>query len=196
MIFNAGVFELYKADGHTVCGLGVEWTEPRTITEGALALLGKAFLAVGFFAGVGALVAGNAASGPPAAPFAVAAVLFFGLFVATVRAGVRTPGKVNWMEFHEDGRITASWDRTVWKTRVEDIRSIESVQLHQKKKEEDSDYTHGVRFITRRGKILRVAENLEPDDSVTLAVLLNEALEAVRYPQVGASPSGEPVAVW
>lgn len=195
MIFNAGVFELYKADGQTVCGLGVEWTEPRTISEGALGWLSNAFLALGFFAGAGALVAGNAASGPPAGPFAVAAILFVVLFVAALWTSVRLPGKPNSIEFHEDGHISSSWNGD-WKTRVEDIRSIEAVQLHQKKKEEDSDYTHGVRVITRRGKIFRVAVNLEPDDAAMLSVLLNEVLEAVRFPQMSAKPNGQPVAVW
>lgn len=196
MIFRAQDFDLYRADGHTVCGTGVEWTEARTFVEGALVFMARAFLVIGLLCFVGALVAGKAVSGPPAGPFAVAALVFFGLFWATARGSARMPGKVNWMEFHRDGRITASWDQVVWKLRVEDIRNIESVQLHQKKKEEDSDYTHGVRIITRRGRVLRVANNIEPDDAITLAVLLSEAIESVRYSQVGASPNGQPVAVW
>lgn len=196
MIFRAQQFELYKADGQTVCGIGVEWTEARTFAEGVLEFVAKGFLLVGALAGAGAFVASNATSGPPAGPVFAVAVLFLGLFWATMRASVNMPGQVNWMEFHEDGRIAASWDRVEWKLRVEDIRNIEAEQLKQKKTEEDSPYTHGVRLITRRGKVVRVARNIEPDDAITLAVILSETIEALRYPQITATINGKEVAVW
>jgi hypothetical protein len=196
MIFRAQQFELYKADGQTVCGIGVEWTEARTGIEGFLEFLATVFAIVGLMAGLGGLVASSAVSGPPAGPVFAVAVLFFGLFWATMRASVNMPGQVNWMEFHEDGRITASWDKSVWKLRVEDIRNIEAEQLKQKTSDEDCPYTHGVRFITRRGKVLRVARNIEPDDAITLAVILSETIEALRYPQITASINGKEIAVW
>lgn len=196
MIFRAQQFELYKADGQTVCGIGVEWTEARTGVEGLLEFMAKGFVIVGLMAGVGGLVASSAVSGPPAGLAFAIAILFFGLFWVTARASVNMPGKVNWMEFHEDGRIAASWDRVEWKLRVEDIRNIEAEQLKQKKSDEDSPYTHGVRFITRRGKVVRVARNIEPDDAITLAVILSETIEALRYPQITASINGKEMAVW
>lgn len=195
MIFRAQHFELYKADGHTVCGIGVEWTEARTFVEGVLWFFAKGFLFAGVFTFVGALVVGKSASGPPAGALAVAAILLFGLFWAAMRASVNLPGKVNSIEFHEDGRIWSSCQGE-WKTRAEDIRSIESEQLKQKKTDEDSSYTHGVRMITRRGRVLRVATNIEPDDAIALAVQLSEAIEAVRYPQGTATIGDQQAAVW
>lgn len=195
MIFRAQHFELYKANGHTVCGIGVEWTEARTFVEGVLEWLAKGFLFMSAITGVGALVAGNAASGPPAGPLAVAAIVLFGLFWGTMRASVNMPGKVNSIELYDDGRIWSSWQGE-WQTRVQDIRNIESEQLKQKKTDEDSSYTHGVRMITRRGRVLRVATNIEPDDAITLAVLLSEAIEAVRFPQVTTTIGDQQVAVW
>jgi hypothetical protein len=53
-----------------------------------------------------------------------------------------------------------------------------------------------VRIIRRDGRIIRVAENIEPDHATQLTVLLTEALEEWRYPQTTARINGRESPVW
>lgn len=194
MIFKAEQMEVVDAGG-TPCGYRVEWTEARVFTERVLDWFAKAFLAFSFFAVLAALfLLGASRADAWQLPLFGAAVLF-GIGWAVARASARLPGKVNAIETYEDGRIWSSCAGD-WKTRVEDIRNIESEQLKQKKNDEDSPYTHGVRIVTRRGRVFRIATDIEPDDAITLAVLLSESVEAIRFPQMTASINGKEVAVW
>ncbi len=195
MIFQGEIVELHKSDGETVCGYGVEWTEPRQFMEKLLWLVAVAFLIVGGFTTLFAVAAMATPGSTIRVPLAVMAVSSFGLFWMIGRAAVRLPGKPKVIEFHEDGRIWDSEDGE-WKMRVDNIRSIEALEVKPKRKPEDSDYTHGVRLITRKGRIFRIAQNLEPDDSVTLAVLLNEAIEGVRYVPASTRSAQQQAMVW
>jgi hypothetical protein len=194
MIFECEEVQVTRADG-SLEATGVEWTEARVVVEAILCWIAKGLLMIGFVAGLVAPVAGITVGEKGFVPIAVLAGLALASGFGTAWSSARTEGKRRRILFHADGSISSTQDGR-WRTTTADIRSIESVQLHQKKKEDDFDYTHGVRIITRRGRVLRVANNIEPDDATTLAVLLSEAVEAVRYPQASASTSGQPVAVW
>lgn len=196
MIFRAQQFELYKADGRTVCGIGVEWTEARTFLEGALRWLANAFFVLSVFAGYGAFALSGAAGAGASALWLTAAILLAVLGWATMRASMNMAGRVRWMEFRQDGRMTASWDQVVWKLRVEDFRNIEAEQHRPNTTGNASEYTHGVRFITRHGKTFRIAHNMTADDARQLAVVLTDAIESVRVPPVRPALSGQPAAVW
>ena len=194
MIFKAEQVELADASGNP-CGYRVEWTEARTAVEGVLEWFAKGFFMFGFFVGVVAVVVGLVSGADGFLSVAMIAVVLLGIGWGLVRASVNVPGKPNAIELYDDGRIWSSWQGD-WKTRIEDVRNVETEQLTQKKTDEDSSYTHGVRMVTRRGRVLRVAANIEPDDAISLAVLLSESMEAIRFPQVTASINGKEVAVW
>ncbi|MBL8884945.1 MAG: hypothetical protein JNL45_18040 [Hyphomicrobium sp.] len=195
MIFHGELIKLYKSDGETLCGYGVEWTEARPLQEKLLWVVAVAFLIVGGFTALMAVAAMATPGSPFRIPLAVMAASSFGLFWMIGRAAARLPGTPKVIEFHEDGRIWDSKDGE-WKMRSDNIRSIEALEVKPKRKPEDSDYTHGVRLITRRGRIFRIAQNLEPDDSVTLAVLLNEAIEGTRYVPAVTTSAQSPGMVW
>lgn len=194
MIFKAEQVEMVDASGNW-CGYRVEWTEARTAVEAVLEWFAKGFFMLGLLAVAIAVVAGLVAGERGFVPAGVLAVVMLGLGWSFVRASVNMPGKLNAIQLYEDGRIWSSWQGD-WKTRIEDVRNVETEQLKQKKTDEDSSYTHGVRMVTRRGRVLRVATNIEPDDAITLAVLLSESMEAIRFPQVTASINGKEMAVW
>lgn len=194
MIFQAKTFNVLKADRKTVCGIGVEWTEQRIFSEGFLHFIGCVSLFFGIVIGVALTNTGRSYSPPPPG-LHMAAIVCWALFALCWWGKRRFPGKRQSVEFYEDGRIWSSRDGE-WGFRAEDIRSIESVQFFTKVKPEDSNYTHGIRLITRRGRVCRIAHRLEPDDSIELAVLMSECVESVRYPQMRATINGEEIAVW
>lgn len=196
MIFRAQQFELYKADGRTMCGIGVEWTEARTFLEGALRWLANAFFVLSVFVGYGAFALSGAAGAGGSALWLTAAILLAVLGWATMRASMNMAGRVRWMEFHQDGRVTASWDQTVWKLRVEDFRNIEAEQHKPNTTGNASEYTHGVRLITRHGKTFRLAHNMTADDARQLAVVLTDAIDSVRVSPVRSTLNGQAAAVW
>lgn len=179
MIFHGELIKLYKSDGETLCGYGVEWTEARQFQEKLLMALAVASLMLG---GLMAFAAVSAIDVPERSVwkvFATAAVGSLGAFWLLRRNSARLRGRERCIEFSRDGRIWSSVDG-LWKLQVADIRSIEAEQVKQNKSENETRYTHGVRMLTRRGRVLHVAKDLEPDDSITLAVLLSEALEATK----------------
>lgn len=196
MIFQGEMVRLYKRDGKTVCGYGVEWTEPRKFLENLLLAVAVLFLFGGLYISVFAL-------GSIDIPGSRAWVVLTGLVIASFaafwklrRLSACLSGNPKVIEFHEDGRIWDSRDGE-WKLRVEHIRSIEAIETNPKPKPEDSNYTHGVRVVTRHGRIVRIAQNLEPDDSAMLSVLLNEAIDRVRYVAQGESrPALNGADVW
>lgn len=186
MIFEGELVRLYKTDGKTPCGYAVEWTEPRPFQEKLLMAVSVLFLFVG---GYTCIFLPGAFDMPGSHVWVVVtalAVASFGAFWKLRRASSQLRGNPKVIEFHEDGRIWDSRDGE-WKLRVEHIRSIEAIEVNRKPKPEDGNYTYGVRLVTRQGRIARIAQNLEPDDSVTLAVLLNEAIEGVKFARPGES---------
>lgn len=197
MIFECKPIELYKRDG-SISGFGVEWTEARTLTENSCQVFGKGLLTVAILL-AGATVIGGLVGGSNAAvPLGVAAAVCFGLGAQNIRSAVNMPGKKQFIEFLKDGQVVTSRDG-IWKTTVAEIGSIEAEQVRQKKSEDELPYTHGVRIITRRGRVVHVAKDIEPDDAITLAVMMSEAIEAVRYAdQIKArvKPNGIAAEVW
>jgi uncharacterized membrane protein len=150
---------------------------------------------IGFVAGLAALVAGITVGEKGFVPIAVLAGLALASGLGTAWSSARTAGKRRQILFHADGSISSTQDGR-WRTTTADIRSIEAEQLTQKKTEDALPFTHGVRIITRRGRVLHIAKNLEPDDAAALAVVLNELWDAVRYPRAMPSVGEGPVAVW
>lgn len=196
MIFEGELVRLYKTDGKTPCGYAVEWTEAHPLQEKLLMAVSVLFLFVGIVSAFATIGAADIPGSKLWVACAVMAAWSFGLYWKIGRASARLPGKPKVIEFHEDGRIWDSCDGE-WKLRVEHIRNIEAIEVNRKPKPEDGNYTHGVRLVTRQGRIARIAQNLEPDDSLTLAVLLNEAIERVRYVGQGEkSPMLNGTEVW
>lgn len=194
MIFECEEIHIVADDG-TVEAVGVEWTEAKVWAEKALANLayGAAFAA--FVAAVAAGFAG-AAAGWRLAEFPT---MMTGLFLASAVwlawNSANYDGKPQQMLFHADGSVSTSKDG-VWNTRLNDIANIEYVQLGQKKKDDDLPYTHGVRVIAKRGRVIHVAKNLEPDDAAALVVMLSEAREAMRFVPVFTQSAQQPGMVW
>ena len=180
MKFVCTPLEIYNRDRTAVVGYGVEWNEPRMFREGFLKFIGTTVFVVAAFAAYCAMYIGLKLGSQAFAPLAIAAAGLIALGVYLLRVSVRDRGKLQSLEFYKDGRINASWDG-LWKLEVSDIRAVEQEQLRPPTQNELQHQTHGVRLITRRGRVLHVARNIEPDDAICLAVTMNEALEAVRY---------------
>jgi hypothetical protein len=196
MIFQGEMVRLYKRDGKTVCGYGVEWTEARQLQEKLLFASAILFFFVGLYISVFALGSIDIPGSRMWVVLTAMAIASFTAFWKLRRLSAHLPGKPKVIEFYHDGRIWDSRDGE-WGMRIDNIRNIGAVELKPKRKPEDSNYTHGVRLITRRGRIIRIAQDLEPDDSVTLAVLLNEAIDRVRYVAQGESrPALDGADVW
>jgi hypothetical protein len=68
-----------------------------------------------------------------------------------------------------------------WKSKHGDIMNIESEQLKRQKDENDLPYTHGVRIIMKNGRVVRMAENLDPESAAWLVATLSQALMALRF---------------
>lgn len=196
MIFQGEMVRLYKRDGKTVCGYGVEWTEARQFQEKLLLASAVLFLFLGVYISVFALGSMDIPGSRMWMVFTGLAISSFAAFWKVRRISACLRGTPKVIEFHEDGRIWDSSDGE-WKLRVEHIRSIEAIETNPKRKPDDSNYTHGVRVVTRHGRIFRIAQNLEPDDSAMLSVLLNEAFDRVRYVAQGESrPALNGADVW
>jgi len=197
MIFDCKPRVVHASDG-MIWGYGVEWTEARSIAENAGQVFARGCFTVAILLAVvtviGSLVAGSTAG----VPLGVMTAICFGLGVQGNFSAVNMPGKKQFIEFRRDGRVATARDG-VWKTEVALIANIEAVQLKQKKSEDELPYTHGVRVITRHGRVLHVAKDIEPDDAITLAVMMSEAIEAIRYAdQIKAriKPNGVAAEVW
>jgi hypothetical protein len=179
MIFECHEFRETDSNGE-MTGIGITWTEARTLREKACDLIGRSLFAFALF--VGAAACGTAVVGAHQISFhlIIAAFSLLGMAWIVAHTEVHMPGKRKWIVFWRDGQISSS-DEGTWRTKVEELKSVEAEQLKQKKKDEDQPYTHGVRMITRRGRVLHLAKDVEPDDALTLAVMLSEAIEAVKY---------------
>lgn len=189
MIFECNEIEV-KDDRGRIEARGIEWTEASTVTETMVFWL--AYAAFGFAMLTGALAA--AAVMMNKLDIALMLGIFTGGVVAAAYGlcwlGWRVPAKRKQVIFSRSGEVTSS-EHGLWSTKVQDLRSIEAEQLHQKKKEDDLPYTHGVRILTRRGRVIHLAKDLEPDDAITLAVMLSEAVEAVKFEEFnGRAASG------
>lgn len=179
MIFECHEFQETGPNGE-MTGIGISWTEAKIIREKACDLIGRAVFTVALFVGAAACFTAVVGARDVSFPLLIAAFSLLGMAWLVVQAEVNMPGKKKWIVFWRDGEISSS-DEGTWRTRVEDLRSVEAEQLKQKKKDEDQPYTHGVRMITRRGRVIHFAKDVEPDDAITLAVMLSEAIEAVKY---------------
>jgi uncharacterized membrane protein len=179
MIFECESVHVVHDDG-TVEAVGVEWTEAKVLAEqvGSWVIQGLLMIGiVGVFVTAIAWLAGGT-------DFALMSGLvtagLLGAAVWSMWECVHMESKRRQMLFHADGTVSTTKDG-VWNTRSADIANIEYVQLSQKKKDDDLPYTHGVRVISKRGRVIHVAKNLEPDDAAALAVMLSAAQEAMRY---------------
>lgn len=179
MIFECHEFQETGPNGE-MTGIGISWTEAKIMREKACDLIGRAVFAFALFVGAAACATAFVGAQPISFQLLIAAFSLLGMVWFMAHTEVHMPGKKKWIVFWRDGQISSS-DEGTWRTKVEDLRSVEAEQLKQKKKDEDQPYTHGVRMITRRGRVLHLAKDLEPDDAITLAVMLSEAIEAVKY---------------
>lgn len=179
MIFECHEFQETDNNGE-MTGIGISWTEARTLREMACDLIGRGLIMLALLIGAVACFTAVVGARDISFPLIVAAFSLLGLAWLVVDSEVHMPGKRKWIVFWRDGQISSS-DEGTWRTRVEELKSVEAEQLKQKKKDEDQPYTHGVRMINRRGRVIHLAKDLEPDDAITLAVMLSEAIEAVKY---------------
>lgn len=194
MIFEPVELESTDRNGG-VTARGVEWTEARVWTEWMLISAASFFFGVGLIAGIAMVLGGLAVGGKIGVPVGALTLAAFGAAYGLRYLQRTWEGKKSSMSFGVNGRITSSWEKN-WVTTVADIRSIEAVQLKAKEKDDALEYTHGVRLVRRRGKPGVLASNLEPDQAMELAVMLNEALESVKYEKPRAAAQAEPVMVY
>lgn len=194
MIFECEEVHIVSDDG-TVEALGVEWTEAKVWAEQVSTWLVHGLLMLGFMGTLVTAVAWIAGGTNFAQLAGLTTVGLLGAGLWTMWDCVHMEGKRQQMMFHADGTVSTTKDG-VWNTRSADIGNIEYVQLSQKKKDEDLPYTHGVRVIARRGRVIHVAKNLESDDAAALAVMLTEARESMRYMPTIAQGAQQPAMVW
>jgi uncharacterized membrane protein len=194
MIFECEEVHAVADDG-SVEALGVEWTEAKVWAEQVSTWIVQGLLMLAFMAGLVTAVAWIGGGTNFAQLSGLATVGLLGAAVWTMWDCVHMEGKRQQMLFHADGSVSTTKDG-VWNTKLTDIANIEYVQLSQKKKDEDLPYTHGVRVIARRGRVIHVAKNLEPDDAAALAVMLSEARESMRYMPAIAQGAQERAMVW
>lgn len=178
MIFRCTPLELFKRDGKTVSGYGVEWTEPRMLAERFCMAFAWLLLIFSVVAAWGALSTFGRAG--VFQVWAVVTCIAGGLCLFFFRRAADMAGKPQFIEFMKAGQVVTAREG-LWKPQVADIRSIEVEQGKQKKGDEWLPYTHGVRIVTRHGGVVHVAKNLEPDNALTLAVVMTEAVEAVKF---------------
>jgi hypothetical protein len=164
-----------------VIAVGAEWCEAREICEALSAKLGEGLYWLGCFAGVcGAALGVAMRSGGVLAGTTVLAGALILLAYGISQASWRIPGKRRSLLFYVDGDIVGSV-RGKWKAKHGDIANIESEQLKRQKDEADLPYTHGVRIIMKNGRVMRIAQDLAPDDAVMVVTVLSQALMALRY---------------
>lgn len=193
MIFRCTPLELFKADGKTVCGYGVEWSEPRKYAELSCLALGRLFVMASVISAWGTLVSIDRTIGRKEAllVWGVVTLAAVGLCLFFYRRATTAKGKTQFIEFLNDGRIVSAREG-LWKAQVADIRSIEAEQGKQNKQDDVLPYTHGVRMVLRHGRVVHVAKDLEPDAATMLAVMLTEAVDAVKFmpaASTGANPA-------
>lgn len=193
------IFECEEVEGTDKRGVvrarGVEWTEARVWTEWMLISVAMLFFGVGLLGAIATVLGGLAVGGKFGVPAGMLTLAVFGAGYGLRHLQRTWEGKKANLLFSEEGWITSSWEKN-WVTTVADIRSIEAVQLKPKEKDDVLEYTHGVRLIRRRGKPGILASNLQPDQAMELAVMLNEALEAVKYGPSRAATEVEPALVY
>lgn len=174
MEFACDDYDVADKDGKTI-GRCVEWIEARPGWEALLRTIGGLLVVATFMLAVPALIAWNG-RGPSMLPLCTLGVAILSLCVFEIAR--RVPGRTMWVVFRNDGAIESSEDEA-WPASLAEIANIEwepSKAAHY-----GLGYTHGVRVITRRGRVLHVANSIKPEDAMGLAVVLSEAAEAVRY---------------
>jgi hypothetical protein len=198
MKYRCTPLELYNRDRTSVTGYGVEWNEPRLFVEALLRFFAKAIFLLAALLAYCAFVFGIDRGGGASVPLVLGAAASVALGVFMIKLAKNGRGKPQSMEFSKDGRIYVSWEGE-WKIPVSGIRSVEVEQLSQPRQDALQNYTHGVRMVTRRGRVLHVARNVEPDHAIMISVMLNDAIEAVRYADQRPAPAkmnGVPAEVW
>lgn len=166
--------EVADANGKII-GRCVEWTEARPGWEALLKTIGGLLMVATCMLIIPALIARNGRA-PSILPLCTLGVAMLSLCVFEI-AG-RVPGQTHWVVFRNDGGIESSEDEA-WSASLAEIANIECEP--SKAAHYGLGWTHGVRVITRRGRVLHVANSLKPEDAMGLAVGLSEASESVRY---------------
>ena len=183
MQFEWDNFEETNAQG-VITGFGIMWNEPRVWAEWLLlkAGMGAFWLALYvLFPGLGlSLSYGMSVF----VPVVIVVVGLLGLAAALAWVGWRVPGNERWIVFRRDGAIHSS-DQGAWRTRVADIANVEWEELSKRASETDLPYTHGVRIVTKRRGILKIAKNLEAEDAGTLAHVLSLTKERAKVAAAG-----------
>lgn len=190
MIFNCETIDVRDKAG-TVTALGVQWSEARTGAEAMLFALGKGLFLVSPMIVVVAIAGAVFVGGGVAVVGVGIAAVCIGLSWFCARAAWRVKGKPRDLFLHLNGDISSTtgvggYSDSVgnWRAKLGDINSFEAEELRRNKTDDDLPYTHGVRLIMKRGKVLHIAKDLEPDQAVGLAVALTIAWQEML--------SGEP----
>lgn len=194
MQFEWDQFEERDSAGR-VTGYGITWTEARVWAEWLLSRIAWGAYWLALMVLVAGLSLGLTHGSGVAVPMIVVAALLLGVATAFAWMTWRVPAAGHWIVFGRDGTIRTSKDGA-WRTQVADIANIEWEELSKQKDETDLPYTHGVRFVTKRRRVLKVAKNLEAEDSGTLAYVLSLTKERAKVAGVNGYELAEEDAVW
>ncbi|MFM9943036.1 MAG: hypothetical protein ACKVP7_26500 [Hyphomicrobiaceae bacterium] len=194
MNFECEDYEVIGDDSQSM-GRCVVWCEARVGLQTTVQAIGAlSFIAAGMLA-TGGLIGRSAFGAEVCRDLIIAAAItgFVAMFAWAVYDYLPTLKK--WIVFRHDGTIESS-EEGGWKTTVADIANIECEEARRGPK--GFRYTHGVRVITKRGRVLHIAKNLEPDDAAGLAVVMSESYGAVKYvdQRRTVGQTGSPVMVW
>lgn len=158
-----------------VIGRCVEWCEARPRMETLLRTVGGLLIVASCMMGMGGWIA-----------WARTGSLFW---LAVAGLGLL----LSWLCFDEARNLSGRWRRVILrkdgriecddaKLSADQVASIANIEA------EPTDGTHwgtpyraGVRIVTRRGRAHHVARFLKQEDAAELAVVMSEAVNAVRY---------------
>ena len=196
MIFECEMVEARGEDG-ALDGIGVRWTEARTLCEAAVHKLAEVTFLVAFFLGFGGFALAAAGGAPIVIAVIVVVCLLGTLSWKLFMLGWRVPGRVREVTFWHDGIMRAPFGLSTANLKNNEsqlphagIESIEAEQLIMPKGENPPTYTHGVRVCYGSGHINHIAQHLAPDQAHMLAVNLTQALAELRKEIPSLSPAG------
>lgn len=179
--------ELRRNSAGEILSAKVRWNEPQHVVEWALEGIGEALVYLGFIIIGVSLLAGVAFQ---MSAFIVAGVIGAAASMALGYGLWRCIPKMRGYEralvFLRDGRMRAPLGLSTGRLPNNESRhphtgvTAEAVPLVQSKAGETTRYTHGVRLYYRSGAINLVAQNLTEEDAHLLAVVLSQALAALR----------------
>jgi hypothetical protein len=187
-------FEETDARGQ-ITGYGIMWNEARFWAEWLVLKSAEGAFWLAFWVllpGLGLSISHGASV---LVPTIVITGALLGLAAALAWGGWRVPAHERWIVFRRDGTIHSS-ENGAWRTQVADIANIEWEELSKRKSDTDLPYTHGVRVVTKRRGIVKVAKNLEPEDAGTLAHVLSLTKERAKVAAAGRHRSAERHEIW